>query len=189
MSSGTGFHQLPRFPTVEAYLSSDPVRLPFESGSFDAVLSLGVLEHVAHPHASLEELKRTLAPNGALYVYKLPNRYSYLEKIAKLIGLYYHGANPEDAVYTKRSAVALLTSHGSMREFRQANILPSRSMASSRRGQRERFGRSTACWRGFPDSTSSLRTWSSWGPLLTIKLVHWCRRRLNGVQATRARAG
>ena len=107
------------------YLSSDPVKLPFEDGSFDAVLSLGVLEHVAHPDQSLDELKRILEPRGTLYVFKLPNRYSYLEKLAKLIGLYYHGAEPADVVDTKRSALALLRSHGfEVREFRRANMLP-----------------------------------------------------------------
>ena len=66
-----------------------------------------------------------LEPRGTLYVYKLPNRYSYLEQIAKLIGLYYHGATRTDAVYTKRSALALLRAHGfEVREFRRANMLP-----------------------------------------------------------------
>ena len=120
-----GVHPLPRYPEIQVYLGSDPVKLPFESGSFDAVLSLGVLEHVAYPDQSLEELKRVLEPGGTLYVYKLPNRYSYLEKVAKLIGLYYHGAEPVDTLYTKRSALALLSSHGfDVREFRRANMLP-----------------------------------------------------------------
>jgi len=120
-----GFHPLPRYPELEAYLSSDPVRLPFDADSFDAVLSFGVLEHVEHPDRSLAELRRVLEPGGTLYVYKLPNRYSYLERLAKAIGLYYHGANPEDAVYTKRSAVALLEAHQfEVREFQRTNMLP-----------------------------------------------------------------
>lgn len=120
-----GVEPLPRFPEVEAYLTPDPVKLPFGPASFDAVLSLGVLEHVADPDGSLEEIKRVLEPGGTLYVYKLPNRYSYLERLAKLMGLYYHGANPEDAVYTKRTAVALLRAHGfQIHEFRRTNMLP-----------------------------------------------------------------
>ena len=116
---------LPRFPEIEAHFTPDPVGLPFEPGSFDAALSLGVLEHVADPNGSLEEIKRVLEPGGTFYVYKLPNRYSYLERLAKLMGLYYHGANPDDAVYTKRSAVALLREHGfEIQEFRRANMLP-----------------------------------------------------------------
>jgi 2-polyprenyl-3-methyl-5-hydroxy-6-metoxy-1,4-benzoquinol methylase len=120
-----GVEPLPRFPEIEAHFTPDPVELPFESGSFDAVLSLGVLEHVADPDGSLDEIKRVLEPGGTFYVYKLPNRYSYLERLAKLMGLYYHGANPEDEVYTKRSAVALLRRHGfEIREFRRTNMLP-----------------------------------------------------------------
>jgi 2-polyprenyl-3-methyl-5-hydroxy-6-metoxy-1,4-benzoquinol methylase len=116
---------LPRYPAIQAHRSSDPVRLPFETDAFDAVLSLGVLEHVAHPDESLEELKRVLEPGGTLYIYKLPNRYSYLEKLARLIGLYFHGAAPHDAVYTKRSALELMRAHGfEIREFRRANMLP-----------------------------------------------------------------
>jgi len=116
---------LSRYPAIEAHRSSDPVRLPFEANSFDAVLSLGVLEHVAHPDESLEELKRVLELGGTLYVYKLPNRYSYLERLAKLMGLYFHGAEPHDAVYTKRSALALVRAHDfEVREFHRANMLP-----------------------------------------------------------------
>ena len=62
------------------------------TGSFDAVLSCGVLEHVEDPDASLEEIRRVLVPGGTFYVYKLPNRTSYLEAIARRAGLYYHGA-------------------------------------------------------------------------------------------------
>jgi 2-polyprenyl-3-methyl-5-hydroxy-6-metoxy-1,4-benzoquinol methylase len=116
---------LERFPEIEVHTSSDPVHLPFESRSFDAVLSLGVLEHVAYPNESLEELKRVLEPDGTLYVYKLPNRYSYLERVARLLGLYYHGSLPNDAVYTRSSAVALVEAHGfRVVESRQANMLP-----------------------------------------------------------------
>lgn len=120
-----GIYPLERYPEIQVHLSSDPVRLPFETGSFDSVLSLGVLEHVLYPDESLEELRRVLEPGGALYVYKLPNRYSYLERLARSIGLYYHGANPEDAVYTRRSALALFEAHRfEVREFRRSNMLP-----------------------------------------------------------------
>jgi SAM-dependent methyltransferase len=116
---------LERFPEITAHRSPDPVLLPFDDNAFDAVLSLGVLEHVAQPHESLEELKRVLVPRGTLYVYKLPNRYSYLERLAKVLGLYYHGAEPHDAVYTKRSALELMGAHGfEVREFRRSNMLP-----------------------------------------------------------------
>jgi SAM-dependent methyltransferase len=120
-----GLYPLERFPEVSAYLTSEPVGLPFDDGTFAAVLSCGVLEHVHDPDASLEEIRRVLAPGGRFYVYKLPNRFSYLERVAKLIGLYYHGRAPNDEVYDRRSANALLARHGfSVLEFRRANMLP-----------------------------------------------------------------
>ncbi len=44
--------------------SQDPVKLPFEAGAFDAVLSSGTLEHVADPEASLREIHRILRAGG-----------------------------------------------------------------------------------------------------------------------------
>jgi ubiquinone/menaquinone biosynthesis C-methylase UbiE len=116
---------LERFPAIDAHLSPDPVRLPFDDASFDTVLSCGVLEHVDDPDASLDEIGRVLRPGGIFYVTNLPNRYSYTEKIARLLGLYYHGQLPNDRVYTKRSARALLARHGFVvRELRRVHMLP-----------------------------------------------------------------
>jgi SAM-dependent methyltransferase len=112
-------------PDTEAHLSPDPVALPFADASFDSVLSCGVLEHVEDPDGSLDEVRRVLRPGGTFYVYKLPNRYSYVERAARLLGLYYHGEAAHDRVYTKTSAIGLLTRHGfRVREFRRANMLP-----------------------------------------------------------------
>lgn len=116
---------LERYPDVRAYISSDPRRLPYADASFPAVLSCGVLEHVLDPDASLGELARVLQPGGTLYVYKLPNRFSYLERIAKRVGLYYHGAEPHELLYTPRTARDMLEGHGfAVRELRLANMLP-----------------------------------------------------------------
>src|SRR4051794_24063074 len=121
---------LVHYPDVSAHLSPDPVALPFADGSFDAVLSCGVLEHVQDPDGSLEELKRVLAPAGTLYVHKLPNRWSDLEAAARgasRLGapIYFHGKAPDDRVYDERAARTLLERHGyRVRELGLVNMLP-----------------------------------------------------------------
>jgi 2-polyprenyl-3-methyl-5-hydroxy-6-metoxy-1,4-benzoquinol methylase len=117
--------RLEHFPEIEAFASGEPVALPFAEDSFDTVLSCGVLEHVQHPSESLTELRRVLRPGGRLLVYKLPNRYSYLEAIARRAGLYYHGSLPYDRIYNRREAVALLrAARFRVDDFRRTNLLP-----------------------------------------------------------------
>jgi SAM-dependent methyltransferase len=116
---------LEHFPEIEAHVGGDPVLLPFGDDEFDTVLSCGVLEHVARPAESLREIHRVLRPGGQLLIYKLPNKFSYLEAIARLAGMYYHGALPDDRVYGRRSSVALLAANGyRVDDFRRTNILP-----------------------------------------------------------------
>jgi ubiquinone/menaquinone biosynthesis C-methylase UbiE len=116
---------LERFPEIEAHLSSEPVELPFDDASFDTVLSCGVLEHVQDPGASLDELRRVLRPGGMFYVTNLPNRFSYTERAARLLGLYYHGKLADDRVYTVRTVRELLGSHEfRVDELRRAHMLP-----------------------------------------------------------------
>jgi SAM-dependent methyltransferase len=120
-----GVRPLERYPHLQVHLSNDARRLPFDDASFDAVLSCGVLEHVEDPDSSLEEIRRVLQPGGTLYVYKLPNRTSYLEAIARRAGLYYHGLLEHDRLYDPRSARALLVRHGfAVKEVRRTNMLP-----------------------------------------------------------------
>jgi SAM-dependent methyltransferase len=116
---------LDRYPGLDALYTGDPVRLPFEDDAFDAVLSMGVLEHVGDPDGSLEETRRILRRGGLLYVFKLPNRLSYLEAIAKRTGQYFHGQLPDDRVYTVSIARELFERHGfHLLEIRRANMLP-----------------------------------------------------------------
>src|SRR5439155_25990899 len=117
--------QLEVFPDRRAHLSADPVALPLPDRHFEAVLSCGVIEHVQYPDASLRELHRVLQPGGRLFIYKLPNRFSYLELIARALGLYYHGRLPCDRVYDRRRVFDLL-SRSSFRvdAFRRRNMLP-----------------------------------------------------------------
>lgn len=118
---------LERYPALEAHVSPDPVRLPFPDESFDSVLSCGVLEHVPNPEGSVAEIARVLRAGGRFYVFNLPNRYSYLERLGKLLGIYYHGALPDDRVYTTTTATGLLERHGfRVEQARRATMLPLR---------------------------------------------------------------
>ena len=69
--------------------ASEPVRIPGADAEFDAVCSIGVLEHVRETggdeRKSLRELRRILKPGGPLLVYHFPNRGSWIELAARLL--------------------------------------------------------------------------------------------------------
>lgn len=85
-------HQEPdSFPVFREYSRArferleDPVRLPYESNTFNAVVASGVLEHVPMDYESLKELYRVLRPDGVLLISYLPNRLSVHEWYQRVI--------------------------------------------------------------------------------------------------------
>jgi len=80
-----------RFVPAEA---NEPVLLPFADAEFDAVLSVGVLEHVretgGNERASLREIARVLRPRGTFLCFHLPNAGSWIEAIARRLDVHSH---------------------------------------------------------------------------------------------------
>ncbi len=78
---------------LEVVRSTHPTELPFAGGSFDAVLSCGVLEHVdqysvpGNELVSLRELRRVLRPGGRLLIYQLPQRRAWQEALVRRLQL------------------------------------------------------------------------------------------------------
>jgi ubiquinone/menaquinone biosynthesis C-methylase UbiE len=113
------------YPDVRVLHTQEPVALPYADGEFTLVLSCGVLEHVSEPAASLRELHRVLAPGGRVLIYNLSHRFSYLERIAKRTGRYYHGKLEHDRVYTAASARTIVAGAGfRVDAVRRTNLLP-----------------------------------------------------------------
>jgi ubiquinone/menaquinone biosynthesis C-methylase UbiE len=101
-TTGYGFGNIPQIchsfsPDRYTYQSgnwSDPIALPFPDRHFDAVVSIGVLEHVretgGNEIASLNEIHRILKPNGLFICVHLPNRYSWIEYAARKTNKWSH---------------------------------------------------------------------------------------------------
>jgi SAM-dependent methyltransferase len=88
--------------------STDPVDLPFEAASFDAVTSIGVLEHVRETRGdelgSLNEIRRVLRPGGVFVCYHFPNRYSWVDAVARFLP----GAGHHTYRYTRKQIESLV---------------------------------------------------------------------------------
>ena len=73
----------------------EPVLLPYADNSFDAVASVGVLEHVRETggseKSSLAEIARVLRPGGVFACYHFPNRSSWIDWAARRVpGKHHH---------------------------------------------------------------------------------------------------
>lgn len=72
-----------------------PSVIPYSDNQFDAVVSVGVLEHVRETGGneidSLQEIHRILKPGGYFICYHFPNQFSWIEAIASLFpGKHHH---------------------------------------------------------------------------------------------------
>jgi ubiquinone/menaquinone biosynthesis C-methylase UbiE len=101
-TSGFGFNEFPELCrdldlTGYDYRQGgpqEPTALPFKNALFDAVVSVGVLEHVRETGgdelASLREIHRVLKPGGVFICYHFPNRYSWIEYLARFTHRFSH---------------------------------------------------------------------------------------------------
>jgi len=108
--------------TVDA-LDHD-IHLPYEDGSMDVVLSVGVLEHVKEDRASLQEIYRILKPRGLFFCFFLPQTFSWTQRLAHLRGNTYH-----DRLYSRSQVDHLMGSTGfQILDFWYRQILPKNSI-------------------------------------------------------------
>lgn len=59
--------EAPTGPNVR-FVAGSALALPFRDGAFDLVTSYQTLEHIEHPEAALDEMRRVCAPGGAVAV-------------------------------------------------------------------------------------------------------------------------
>jgi ubiquinone/menaquinone biosynthesis C-methylase UbiE len=122
-------HEVARAADFDVHVGSDAVTLPFDDQSFDCVVSCGVLEHVREfggdDVASLREIRRLLAPDGLFVCLHLPNRYSWIEYVHRLLGTDHH-------TYTYRYRdITRLVEQSSLRlvRHRRYGVLPKLQLA------------------------------------------------------------
>lgn len=139
-----------------------PVRLPFDDETFDAVASVGVLEHVRETGGteagSLAEIQRVLRPGGKFVCYHLPNRYSWIEMVNKVVP----GKHRHRYRYTPGSIRRLCEGAGLVcRMIRRYGALP-----------RNVWGRAPASLR---DSAAVARVWDAVDSALGLPLAPFCQ--------------
>jgi SAM-dependent methyltransferase len=109
---------------IEVIPLKDTVKLPFESESFDIVLSMGVLEHVEDDLRSLREVNRILRAGGLFFCFFLPFVGSWTQYVLRSRGDNYH-----DRLYTKSKVNALLKETGfELLDFWHRQLFPKNSV-------------------------------------------------------------
>jgi S-adenosylmethionine decarboxylase len=92
---------------------SDVRRLPFGDASFDAIYSMGTIEHFAETEATVSELARILKPGGRL-ILGVPNRFDPFLRplmVALLFRLGLYGYGYEKS-YSRRALRRMITATG-----------------------------------------------------------------------------
>lgn len=122
---------------ISAGARADLAHLPFRSGSFDAVFSRYVLEHLEGPERAFTELARVLRPGGH-FILLTPSKYHYVSLFSRLTPHSIHGKvsslrgnSVEDACPTRylansKTELSRLAAGAGLRlkEFRAIEVCP-----------------------------------------------------------------
>lgn len=114
---------------LEAQSYSSDSALPFASNSFDRVISFEVLEHLFSPERALQELHRTLKPQGYL-IGSVPNSVYLTNRLLMAAGRFSPGGSPATSLkapwrdphirfFNKRSLLSVLR----QTSFRDARVV------------------------------------------------------------------
>ena len=138
---------IPLCRAVQVVRSPDPTALPFADGSFDDVLSCGVLEHVAEDvpggdeRSSLRELRRVLRPGGRLLIYQLPQLHAWQEAVVRRAGL----GTGHRRRFTAAGIRGLLRQEGfAVESLRRTNLIP-RNLTGMPDRLRDAYSRLAPC--------------------------------------------
>ncbi|MFL5733317.1 MAG: methyltransferase domain-containing protein [Chloroflexia bacterium] len=92
-------------PRISAFLDdrityfplTSPVQIDAPEAAFDAVISIGTLEHANNIFASMCEIRRILKPGGWFIIFRFPNDLSITEYAARRLGLWAHSVRMSKA--------------------------------------------------------------------------------------------
>jgi SAM-dependent methyltransferase len=90
------------------FLEADATRLPFETGSFDVVLSFGVMHHIDNWLAALGEIERVLRPKG-YFIYADIIYPGWIARLDRLFGLVTVGLDDVDSFIEQNGFATIYT--------------------------------------------------------------------------------